>query len=401
MYKLLKIRNFITAFFCLVFVICLSTSAKATDNNFRTVTDSRGILIKVPREIKRVVTISDGLIEETMTVLGVQDTLVGVGSSCIQRSFKYTFPAKNTKEFNYKSGMNPVLCLNPAIVSLPCIATSGTAPNYEVIAGLNPDVMIIRVGSCWHFQDDDRIPKAVSVIESLGIPLIVLHSPGTYNKPDMTVISDEIRIIGRVFGNESTANDLADYLESQVKLVEERTRNIPSEKKPRILIFGLSPRSRAAGGAGTVSGIGTTESYFVENIVHSINAFQEPGHFKTVGMEQLLALDPDVIVLPTAFGYHPPRELYEAPYYQNLQELKAVKSRRVSALPWSPCNCSKRLEYPIDVMVIAKAAYPELFKDIDLAEWLISFYQNVYGVDREMAKKLRSSQWMDWTLENG
>jgi len=401
MYKLFKIKNCVPALFCLVFIICLATGAKASDNNFRTIRDSRGVLVKVPAKINRVVTISDGLIEETMTVLGVQNTLVGIGSSCIQRNFKFSIPAKNTKEFNYTSGMNPVLCLNPWIADLPCIATSGTAPNYEVIAGLNPDVMIIRVGSCWHFQDDDQIPKAVSVIESLGIPLIVLHSPSILDEPDMTVISDEIRIIGQVFGKEIIANDLAQYLESQLELIDERTRNIPKEKQPRVLIFGLSPRSRSAGGAGTVSGIGTTESYFVENIVHSVNAFQEPGHFKTVGMEQVLALDPDVIILPTAFGYHPPQELYEAPYYQNLKELRAVKNRRVSALPWSPCNCSKRLEYPIDVMVIAKAAYPELFKDIDLAQWLINFYQKVYSIDQELAKKLRSTQWMDWTLENG
>lgn len=391
---------FLIMTFCLISALGLSGNVSGADDNYRTVKDSRGILVKVPREIKQVVTISDGLIEETMTVLGVQDTLVGVGSSCLQRSFKYTIPSKNTKAFNYKSGMNPVLCLNPGIVNLPCIATSGTAPNYEVIAGLNPDVMIVRVGSCWHFQDDDQIPKAINVIESLGIPLIVLHSPGTYDKPDMSVISDEIRIIGRVFGNESRANDLADYLESQAKLVEERTRNVPNEKRPRVLLFGLSPRARAASGAGTVSGIDTTESYFVEGIAHSVNAFQEPGHFKTVGMEQVLALDPDVIILPTAFGYHPPRELYEAPYYQNLQDLRAVKNRRVSSLPWSPCNCSKRLEYPIDVMVIAKAAYPELFEDIDLAQWLINFYQKVYSIDQEMAKKLRSAQWMDWILEN-
>jgi iron complex transport system substrate-binding protein len=76
-----------------------------------------------------------------------------------------------------------------------------------------------------------------------------------------------------------------------------------------------------------------------------------------------------------------------------------VKRRRVAALPWSPCNCSKRLEYPVDVMVIAKAAYPALFEDIDLAEWLLEFYRQVYGVDRQTARELRSVQWMDWTLE--
>jgi iron complex transport system substrate-binding protein len=50
-------------------------------------------------------------------------------------------------------------------------------------------------------------------------------------------------------------------------------------------------------------------------------------------------------------------------------------------------------------MVIAKAAYPDRFQDIDLTQWLLDFYQKVYGVDRETAEKLRPAQWMDWTTE--
>ncbi|CCK81334.1 hypothetical protein [Desulfobacula toluolica] len=38
-------------------------------------------------------------------------------------------------------------------------------------------------------------------------------------------------------------------------------------------------------------------------------------------------------------------------------------------------------------------------KDITFAAWLLDFCKNVYGVDNETAKKLRSVQWMDWTLE--
>jgi len=52
-------------------------------------------------------------------------------------------------------------------------------------------------------------------------------------------------------------------------------------------------------------------------------------------------------------------------------------------------------------MVIAKAAYPERFEDVDLGEWLLDFYMNVYNVDRETAVELRSAQWMDWVLEEG
>lgn len=76
-----------------------------------------------------------------------------------------------------------------------------------------------------------------------------------------------------------------------------------------------------------------------------------------------------------------------------------MKKRRVVSLPYSPRNSAKRLEYPLDLMVIAKAAYPEQFVDVDLNEWTLSFYQDVYGVDHDTAIRLRSAQLMDWCVE--
>jgi iron complex transport system substrate-binding protein len=64
-----------------------------------------------------------------------------------------------------------------------------------------------------------------------------------------------------------------------------------------------------------------------------------------------------------------------------------------------PSNCDKRVEYPIEVMIMAKAAYPELFSDIDLGKWILDYYKKVFGVDDVTAKKLLSAQWLDWTTE--
>jgi len=115
--------------------------------------------------------------------------------------------------------------------------------------------------------------------------------------------------------------------------------------------------------------------------------------------EQLYSLNPDVIVLPTSNGYHPPRELYESPDFQILQELKAVKNKRVYAMPWSPMNCARRVEYPIDMMIIAKAAYPDKFKDIKVHTFVLQFYKDVYNVSDKDAEALRSEQILDWTVE--
>ena len=68
-------------------------------------------------------------------------------------------------------------------------------------------------------------------------------------------------------------------------------------------------------------------------------------------------------------------------------------------LPWTPFSWTKQLAYPIEAMVIAKAAYPDRFADINVGERTLDFYRQVYGVDEATAKELRSVQWMDWMVE--
>ena len=403
----------VTAALVLVVLLLLSTGcvgagqggdipgSGADTAGYRTVVDSRGVAVQVPVEINRVVTISSGLIEEVMFVLGEEKKIVGVGGINIQNVWVYSYPLDDGKFVNGSDGRNILQVLYPPIKELPLFMGGDGAINYETVARLDPDLVILRVGTGGlNSMEDVGVQNTIRTFESLGIPVVVLKGPPCFDEPDLTTISDEIRIIGSVFGKEKRADNLADYLESQTQMIFERTKDIPDAERPTVLVFGMNahrPGAVGATGAGSVKGIDTIESYFIEKIVHAKNAYRNAGS-PLISAEQLLALNPDAIVLSTSFGYHPPGELYDATYYQNVRELSAVKNRRVMSLPWTPYY-SNRLEYPIDVMVIAKAAYPERFSDIDLGEWLLDFYKKVYGVDDGTAKTLRSAQWMDWCVE--
>lgn len=390
-------RSFLLAFACLCLALGTTWAAEET----RTVVDSRRVDVQVPVDINRVVTIDDGLVEEMMIVFGEQDKLVGMGSEVIPKIWEFNYPTINGENYTLHNGMNIVTYLNPWIKDLPVVGRAGTGVvNYEALAGLDPDVVVLRLGDCtFANKDDENSKKFIESMESLGIPLVVLHAPPCFEEPNVQGIAEEIRILGDLFQEEEKALETAWYLESIAKLVQERTENIPDSEKPKVLMFGLSSRARDKGGAGFVHGMNTIESYFIEDIVNARNACQDETvtWSQTFSAEQIMALDPDAIVLSTAHGYHPPEELYEAPYYQNLQEMRAIKEKRVAALPWTPANCAKRLEYPIELMVIAKTAYPERFQDINLGQWILDFYQEVYGVDLDTAKALRSVQFMDWT----
>ena len=378
-------------------------SGAVCSDEHRTIIDMRGKEIQIPAHIVRVVTIDDGLVEGVLSVLGESDKIVGLGSSAIKKTYEYTFTSDSSENYTYKNGMNPVRSLNPGFADLPLVQDSSSGINYETLASLEPDVVIVRRGSCaasWGINEDG-LSKNIDSIEKLGIPTVVVNAPPCYDDPDLSKISEEIRVIGQVFDKEERAEELVEYLDSSVDIIKARTADVPEKEKPRVLALGLSPQSRSSGGAGNVRG--AIIAYYIEKIANAANAYTVTRYTSDTGVvsaENVLALDPDIIILPTSSGYHPPSELYSAPYYENLRELRAVKNRTVYALPWTPSNCdASRLEYPIDLMIIAKASYPNRFQDIKVNEWVLEFYQNVYGVDEETAIGLRSAQWLDWMAE--
>jgi iron complex transport system substrate-binding protein len=392
------IFSYFTVVMAMVLLSLINLSWAAQKNTF-TITDFEGRQVEIPIQINRVVTISDGLIEGVMTCLGQAEKIVGIGSACLPKVWAYDIPSSTGGAHEYREGMNPVFFLNPFLADLPLVSHFGSGINFEAIAKLTPDLIIVRTGSCSLSASKDILAKNIRLLASLGSPLVVLRGPNTFDRPDIASLNREIELLGAVFQKQERAKEMADFLLATVNEIKARTADIPLENQKRVLMLGLSPTARENGGAGHVKGEKTIQTYLLNEFAHARNAFSGTGAWNILNAEQLIALDPDLIVLVTAWGYHPPEELYEAPYYKNLRHMRAVESKAVSALPWTPCNCEKRLEYPIDVMVMARAAYPQRFADIDLCDWLHQFYMTVYGVNRNTAAQLVSCQWMEWACK--
>lgn len=364
------------------------------------VTDMRGVNVSVPDNLERIATISDGFVEGVMTHLGVIHKVTVIGSWSMKRDYKYSFTTVGGEEYTLR-GWNTMKYLHPWLNDLPCInSPQGNIINYETLASANPQLVILRVGDCTlRGANPESVEKTIGTIEALGIPLVVIFSPNYYNKAELSSMREEMRVLGDIFGQREKALKLFDYLDATEKMIRKRTASIKEKNKVSMLYLGLNPNVRKKGAAGSVSGVNTPESYIIEGIANAKNAFTGKGSGVIMSAEQLYSLNPDVIVLPTSNGYHPPRELYESPDFQILQELKAVKNKRVYAMPWSPMNCARRVEYPIDMLIIAKAAYPDKFKDIKVHTFVLRFYKDVYNVSDKDAEALRSEQILDWTVE--
>jgi len=375
-------------------VVGIST---ALAGEFRTVEDMRGRKVSFPANLKKVATIDDGFVEGVMTSLGVIKSLAATSSRSLRLDFPFEYETASGERFSH-CGFNTIKTINPWLDDLPSFRgiDGMSVVNFEALAKVEPELVIMRVGDCTMGTDNEKIIKAIVTIEALGFPLLVLHSPSYQAQAELASIFDEITLLGEVFDQRERAGNLIAKLSEIEKMVQEKTAGTAAGSKPTMLYLGLNPDFRKRGAVGSVYGINTPESYIIEKLANARNAFQNKGTGLPLSTEQIYALDPDVIVLPAANGYHPPRELYEATYFADLSELKAVKNRQVYAMPFTPYNCSRRLEYPLDILVIAKAAYPERFQDFSVYDFALKFYQDIYGIDREMAERVRSSQLLDW-----
>jgi iron complex transport system substrate-binding protein len=374
----------------------------ASGSETRRVTDMRGVPVSVPAQLTRVATIDDGFVEGVMTRLGTIRTLVGVASDALRRTWSYSYPAGDGHRFAVADGMGTMRALHPWVADLPCASCGGSdAVSYETIAAARPEAVIVRVGDCTVGTAPEVVARTVEVMGAMGIPVVVLRSPADYRGQGLETLRAEIDVLGRLFGREREATALSDELGAAEAMVRARVGDAAEPGRPRVLYLGLSSGARSSGGAAYVWGIDTTESWMIERVIGARNAYRGPGARVLLNAEQILALDPDVIFLPTSAGYHPPRELIEAPYFRELQRLRAVREKRVYALPWTPENCARRLEYPLDLVVMAKGAYPDRFRDVAVHRWALEFYQRTYGVDERQAMVLRRAQWLDWTVDAG
>ena len=368
----------------------------------RRVTDMRGVPVAVPAQLTRVATIDDGFVEGVMTRLGTIRTLVGVASDGLRRTWPFSYPAADGGSLPVADGIGTMRALHPWMADLPCASCGGSdAISYETIARSRPEVVIVRVGDCTVGTAPEVVARTVEVLGAMGLPVVVLRSPADYRGRGLETLREEIAVLGRLFEREREAQALADELGEAEAMVRARVADVPEGARVRVLYLGLSSGARSSGGAAYVWGADTSESWMIERVVGARNAYRGPGARVLLNAEQILSLDPDVIFLPTSAGYHPPSELIEAPYFRELQRLRAVREKRVYALPWTPENCARRLEYPIDLLIMAKGAYPDRFRDVAVHRWALEFYRRTYGIDERQALALRRAQWLDWTVDAG
>lgn len=336
-----------------------------------TVEDHWGRSVEVPLNPERVVVMEwEGLVTKSMQIFGVADALVGVDTA--------------TNRMGYREE------LIPAIGDAIELGSPWSGVNYEQLVGLNPDVVFLEA---WVASDENRAmhQDVIDRIEGLGVPVVVLISPSNFEEPNIDTAWEHITITGDVFGMQEQAADLIAELNERLDLITERTADIPDSERPDVAYFST---------INYVMGERSIQDYLLTEIVGANNV-AGTGTFITISEEQMLALDPDAIVVAGHEGYLDTSVIYEGRSaglnWGALQEMRAIREQRVVALGYDEWRAT--IETPIALLKIASVVYPDLFADVDLEQEEIDFYRDVYGMDEAEAREAIAAQQYAGELE--
>ena len=99
-------------------------------------------------------------------------------------------------------------------------------------------------------------------------------------------------------------------------------------------------------------------------------------------MEDVHALDPDVILLTNVTTAQPEDLLENRTEGRDWQGLRAVEKKAVFKMPLGMYRSyTPGADTPVTLLWLAKSVYPELFEDIDITERARSYYKDVFGVE--------------------
>lgn len=273
-----------------------------------------------------------------LIALGLEDNVVGIEA---------------------KANSRPIYSLAaPQLLDLPNV---GTAKEFDLegCLALEPDLVILPI----------KLKDAIESLEGFGINAIAV------NPEDMDLLKETLTMIGKATGTEDKANELMGYYDEQVTGMAK----IAGEKK-MVYLGGNSDFLSTATGK-------MYQSYMIETAgAVNVAAEIDDTYWATISYEQLLAYNPDVIVIVPEADYAKEDILNDA----KLAPINAVQNNEIYVMPdsfeaWDSPVPSGILGTMWLTSVLNEENYPfDSFKE-DVAEFYERFYD--FTVDKEKITK--------------
>ncbi len=315
--------------------LLIPAMAAARQTTGATFTDQRGKTFTFTQPAQRVVTIAIPLFWTFMTVDGSESRVVGANSVAAAQM---------------KDGI--VARVFPRAAAVPTTITRGGTftPNIEALLALHPDAV---------FQWADRGDDLIGALDRAGLPAI-----GVKNTNSESDIETWIRMSGVVAGREARADSIIRWMQAGNHRFDSLTAPIPPKDRPRVLA--LTEYSRAITANGPTSYLG--------QIIRRAGGTSAATVDGTIGIEQVLAWDPEVILL-TAFETKKPADLIADPRWSHTS---AARHGRVYKLPFGVTRWGGYgPESPLFLAWLTSLLHPNRF-NLPLRDEMRSAYQTLF-----------------------
>jgi iron complex transport system substrate-binding protein len=292
-------------------------SLKTDDSNNQktiSVVDDQGTALTLTSVPQRIVSLAPSN-TQVLYAIGVGNRVVGVTT---YDNYPYNFSAW------FEAG------------NMTCIGGFST-PNKEVIASLNPDLIVATP-----IND-----ASVVTLRSLGYKVIVL------NPTSITGVLKDISLVGLATGADENATALVNTINSQINAVTSKIASANITNKPKVYY-------EVWAGTSYMS-IGST--CWINDIVTKaggINIFaNETKQWPSVSSETIVTMNPDVILIPSKMGsgVFNVTAVLTRPGWDSVN---AIKNNRIAVMDGDVFQqAGPRIAEQITLA--AKGLYPELF----------------------------------------
>ena len=319
--------------FCACGAKSAPSAASGSGGSTIVVTDQAGRKVEIDGPVERIV--SGYYISSSACIaLGLGDKLVGIEA---------------------RASTRPIYALAaPNLLGLPNVGTAREF-NLEACLALNPDLVILPL----------RLRDAADTLAELGVQAVLVN-PESYEE-----LLEMIALIGEAAGAVETAERLLEYYEISTVGIGRTIAVLSYDDRPSVYMCGVSSYLTTAPG-------GMYQSVMIQLSGGKNAANIDGSSWTEISYEQLLAINPEVMIIPAEAGY----DVSDIKGDAQLQRLNAVLSGRVYKMPadfeaWdSPVpSCMLGVRWLLHVL------HEGLYSMDSLRNDAAAFYRDFYGIN--------------------
>ncbi|MEE4452194.1 ABC transporter substrate-binding protein [Novosphingobium resinovorum] len=253
----------------------------------------------------------------------------------------------------------------PGLRDVAVVGQGQSTPNYDAVADLAPDLVILPRNGAW--AEADRL------LTPLGIPVAVVTAW------DVLKHEQNAALLGKLFEKPQEAEALSAFYRHWRDLLAQRLRGV---KRKRVYLEEVGDYRTLLPGSGWHDMIETGGgiNVFGDVTISAGNAARGTSQGFTVDPEDVIARRPDVIIKLQPGQYAPHPRAFSRAVLERIAArpgfatIPAVRSGQVYHVSYYLAGgCSKI----VGALQVAKWLYPERFRDVDpeavMAQWLTRF----------------------------